>query len=58
MGRGENLRQSLASKSVEVSNKYAPNDGLSSKKSMLIDYVINAVHEYIDLLDNSKTLVL
>jgi len=31
-----------------------PNDGLSSKKPMLIDSVINAVHEYIDLLDNSR----
>ncbi|WP_027703118.1 hypothetical protein [Metaclostridioides mangenotii] len=56
-GRGEKLKTkpfaNIECKSVYVSSKYAPSNR-SEKKSMLIDAVINAVHEYIELLDGSS----
>jgi MoxR-like ATPase len=56
-GRGEKLKTkpfaNIESKSVNVSSKYAPSNR-SDNKSMLIDAVINAVHEYIELLDGSS----
>lgn len=45
----------LSSKHVKISSIYSPNVGFEKSQSILIDPIIKAVHEYIDLLkDDNK----
>ena len=44
----------LNSKSVQSSSKYSLGGGYEKGQSMLIDAIIKAVHEYINLLDEKS----
>lgn len=57
-GREYNLEEkpfnTLKSKSVKSSSKYSPDGGFGKGQSTLIDAIIKATHEYINLLDEKS----